>query len=168
MLPGAVKHLFSLDSPINGVCVLVPNPIPLLPPAFCGGVPGYPDYYLDQPAFRWGRDLSYSGQDGGSNPVFHFIGTLGDQVRVKIGSGTEPAYQTGLLTLQHELVVRGWCSDGGHTGCALAPDHVSNCPVTEDSNPKRRDHWIYEDGHFIEKFCPGNVAYVDKVLGLRY
>jgi hypothetical protein len=163
MLPGAVSHLFSLDSPINGACGGGFAGIHVTP---CLGPPGYPAFDLDDPFARWARDRDYLGQDGGRDPVFRFIGTRGDEVRVS-ALGNTPGYGTKGETLQHQLLVTGPCRRGNRSGCPSPPDHVSECPVPE-GHVTRRHRWIYDDGHFIEKFCPGNIAYVNKVLRLPY
>ena len=170
MLPGTVHHLFSLDSPINGVCAGQNIGAPQ-----CVGPPGYPAY-----ATRFDRDTdpSYLRQDGGSNPAFRFIGTLGDEVRVSNLLGTPvstPSYGTGTDTLQVQLLVTGPnCTGTDHADCPTRVDHVSQCalpeqrwvlnrvtPVVTDQN-----RWIYDTGHFVVKFCPGNVAYFNASLGL--
>ncbi len=162
MLPRAVKHIFSLDSPINGVCGGGFYGLHATP---CAGPPGYPAFDSSLLA----RDAGNLRQDSAQHEVFRLIGTLGDEVRVKLLFGAStPGYGTGRETLIHQILVDGRGCVTSDTGCPSPPDHVSNCPVTEDSNPKRPDHWIYQDGHFIVKFCSGNIAYVNQALGLDY
>lgn len=166
MLPGAAHHLFSLDSPINGVCAGRNVGLP------CGGPPGYPPY-----ADRFFLDPAYLLQDGGTNAAFRFVGTLGDEVRVNLPGpkGSTPGYETGNDTLQHQLLVTGYnCTAGHQSDCPSRVDHISECqlpeqpwvlnrvtPVVTDQN-----RWIYDTGHFVVKWCPGNITYFNRVLGL--
>ena len=166
MLPGAVHHLFSLDSPINGVCAGRNLGVP------CSGPPGYPAY-----SARFLVDPTYLIQDGGSSPAFRFIGTLGDEVRVNLPgpAGSTPGYETGNDTLQHQLLVTGsGCTASSHTDCTTRVDHISECQLPEQPwvldrvTPAVTDQnrWIYDTGHFVVKWCPGNIAYFNNVLGL--
>ena len=160
MLPGAVRHLFSLDSPINGVCIggkqaTQGHCIPFVSS-------GYPDF--DQ---RLGNDRTYFGQDGGPNYVFRFIGTFGDQVRFR----GVPSYGTGNETLQHQLLVKGPnCDTHRQSDCPGPWDHVTEFAVPEGAaaSPKNPQNWLYEDGHFVVKFYPGDVRFFNQVLGLSY
>jgi dienelactone hydrolase len=144
-LPG-VKQLFSLDSPINGVC---PSRITA---GKCDGVAGYPDYDS-----RVKRDKKYLLQDSSSGNPFRFIGTWGDSVNVDVPLFGGPAYGTGDETLQHQLLVKGsHCVDDKHNSDCPdqskgGPDHISECPIPKSG-------WVQGDQHFIVKFCPGNVA----------
>jgi len=166
MLPGAVKHLFSLDSPINGVCGGQNLGLP------CLGPPGYPDYNA-----RFSQDPNYLMQDGGSSPAFRFIGTLGDEVRASVGPGSTPGYETGTLTLQHQLLVTGLtCTGTDYADCPSRVDHVSECQLPEQPWVLNRvtpavtdqNRWIYDTGHFVVKWCPGNVDYFNRTLNLKY
>lgn len=151
LLPG-VAYLLSLDSPINGVC---PSRDPFT--HHCVGVPGYPEYDS-----RVARDRGYFQQD--HSGVFRFIGTYGDSVYANVPVIGGPAYGDGNETLQHQLLVKGdSCgnSAGANADCPDPPDHISECDIPSMG-------WIFDDQHFIVKFCPGNVAYFNQVLGLSY
>ncbi len=169
MLPGAVHHLFALDSPINGVCA--GRTFALGP---CVGPPGYPPYDA-----RFSLDPNYLTQDGGNSPAFRFIGSLGDEVRVALpgGHGSTPGYETGNDTLQHQLLVTGGkCTATNRADCPSRVDHVSECQIPEQRWVHNRvtpvvtdqNRWIYDTGHFVVKWCPGNVAYFNRTLGLTY
>ncbi len=41
-------------------------------------------------------------------------------------------------------------------------DYLSNCPVDYNTVPQ----WITDTGHFVVKYCPGVVNYIDQTLGL--
>jgi hypothetical protein len=173
MLPGAVKHLFSLDSPINGVCGLewvgyTPNFDDV--GGGCLGPPGYPTYQRGD--LTWTTDRFDLRQDGGRDPAFRFIGTFGDEVRANIPGSQQqtPGYEVGSATLQHQLLVVGsnCTSAGNHASCPSPPDHVSECVLPEGRQVNNRNRWIYDTGHFVVKWCPGNVAYFNRALGLTY
>lgn len=157
VLPGVTK-LFSLDSPINGVC-----PLRFPVSNICLTVFGYPNYDI-----RYLLDPWYFGQDKASGNAFRFIGTWGDGVNVlNVGpfSGL-PAYGTGDETLQHQLLVSGRnCVDArNNSDCPdqpNGPDHISECRIPGNG-------WVKDDQHFIVKFCPGNVDYFNRALGLSY
>lgn len=160
-LLGGVQHLFSIDSPINGVC---PARIPSLGPngaLMCVGPAdtGYPEYDS-----RIAIDASVLSRDRAAGEPFRFIGTNGDEVVIKF-LGDHPAYGTGDETLQHQLLVeQGRCvSQTDDAGCPEGPgswpDHISNCPIPASG-------WARDDQHFVVKFCPGNVNYFNTVLGL--
>jgi len=146
-LPSGVTHLFSLDSPINGVC-----------PTGCVGPAGYPAYLA-----RWSDDVSPLASDSGQDPPFRFVGTWGDGAHVPVLGN---AYQSGDDTLQHQLLVTGKnCSDlSNDADCPdlpNGPDHISECRIPSSG-------WVNDDQHFIVKFCPSNVDYFNKALGLQY
>ena len=163
-----VAHLFSLDSPINGVCPLRVALGPGPSRGSCVGPAGYPSY--DD---RVSTDRTIFGQDLNQGNPFRFIGTNGDEVHIVFKLPVinttvvdQPAYGTGNKTLQHQLLVRkGRCvSKGNDSGCPEAPrgpNHISNCPIPDSG-------WIHRDQHFIVKFCPGNVSFFNQTLGLTY
>jgi len=154
-LPGGT-HLFSLDSPINGVC---PARIRII--NRCVGPAGYPDYDS-----RTSTDRAYLALDDRHRDPFRFIGTWGDTVAIDKGPIQGPAYGTGNETLQHQLLVKGGqCVDSKHnSGCPdwqKGPDHISECRIPGSG-------WVNRDQHFIVKFCPGNVDFFNRTLGLSY
>ena len=139
-----VTHLFSLDSPVNGVCVFVSQ---------CAGPVGYPVYdERDKVGAR------YLPIDASQGYPFRFLGTWGEKVF---------GYGGGNDTLQRQLLVTGpKCGDGtSNADCKSPPDHISGCPILDKSPP-----WIQGDHsyHFVVKFCPDDVTYVNKTLGLIY
>jgi hypothetical protein len=170
-----VARLFSLDSPINGVCAT----------SACLGPPGYPDYGL--------RDEKYRPPNNALNPAydpyllqldqragepFRFIGTEGDHIPVKgpsvgpVGVTVDAYGPPGPENLQHQLLFAygsyGSCEenrvfDPEACPAPAPPNHVSDCPIDSQS-----PQWVQDDAHFIEKFCPGNVAYFNRTLGLHY
>lgn len=143
----SVTNLFALDSPINGVCTSI----------LCLGPVGYPSYGL-----RDTLDPAYLQLDAAMGNPFRFVGTWGDTVPIPPFFG---AYgPAGAENLQHELLVTGSnCDLGVSTDCPAPPDHVSGCPIFASS-----PQWVQDDQHFITKFCPENVAYVNGVLHLSY
>jgi Fibronectin type III domain len=160
-----VAHLFSLDSPINGVC---PVRVPTSTNGFvCAGPAdtGYPAY--DD---RFSRDPGLFAKDRAEGEPFRFIGTNGDKVSISFFSIHQPSYGTGNETLQHQLLVRhgGCVSAKDDAGCPEDlkhprrwPDHISNCKIPDRG-------WENDDQHFIVKFCPGNVTYFNQTLRLTY
>ncbi len=108
-LPTGTK-VFSLDSPINGVCPLRAPPLPVIPIFLwgsCLGVASYPTY--DDRLFH---DPTYLAQDLANGIPFAAIGTEGDTVSVPVkvfglDLGNLPAYGVGNETLQHQLLVTG-------------------------------------------------------------
>ncbi len=147
----AVGDIFTLDSPVNGVCYT----------PFCLGPTGYPKYNPDKQ--RYARDRRHLEQDANAGDPVHLLGTSGDTVPIFAGGAYGPA---GKENLQHELMVTGpQCGDqGNNTDCPAPPDHVSGCPI----DPKTSPSWVNDDQHFIVKFCPDDVAYVNNALGLSY
>ena len=160
-----VSRLFSLDSPINGVCATTD----------CFGPPGYPDYGLrddecldllcHQPNPDY--DPTLLALDRQAGEPFRFIGTVGDHV---VAKGFDAYGPPGEENLQHQLLFQYGPCEGGIAGLAknpeacpapAPPDHISDCPITDQS-----PQWVKDDAHFIEKFCPGNAAYFDQTLGL--
>ena len=141
-----VTHLFSLDSPINGVCVVS---------VVCTlGPEGYPNY-----GFRTLNDPGYLMADAQAEEPFRFLGTWGEQV---VG------YGTGNDTLQVQLLITGdKCGDGtDNSACPAPPDHISGCPIPAIVGPP----WITGsvNYHFVVKWCPDNVNYFNDTLGLTY
>ncbi|MBV9280014.1 MAG: alpha/beta fold hydrolase [Chloroflexi bacterium] len=169
ILPPGIR-LFSLDSPINGVCPFRIKGGKYGPVGQCVGPSGYPDYDS-----RVSTDAGYLTQDKAASYAFRLIGTWGDSVIITIkypdigpiGGGTiisGPAYGTGDETLQHELLVTGpTCADAKHNADCPdwphSPDHISECPIPGNG-------WVKDDQHFIVKFCPGNIDYFNYTLGL--
>jgi hypothetical protein len=168
-LPSSFVHAFSLDSPINGACGAH---IPVVGP--CLGPPSYPPYEL-----RVVFDPAYLLLDASQGEQFRFIGTYGDS---PLGG-----YQSGSETLEHQMLFN-YCSGGFFSSCppssystsqieslcadpnneagcpAGAPDHISDCPVNLSTSPA----WENAAAHYVEKFCPGNINYFNKALGLAY
>ncbi len=155
-LPRLFDAGFSLDSPINGACLKVVFA--------CLGPPTYPKY-----SDRQKNDPQWLAADAAQGDSFQFIGTYGDS----------PAggYQSGAETLQHQLLFdyNTYSSDQINQLCAnpfsenscpapAPPDHISECPVGYPGEPS----WESSIDHFVEKFCPGDVTYVNNVLGLSY
>ena len=143
-----VYRLFSLDSPINGVCASV----------VCAGPPGYPSYGVRQQVDPVLLSLDERGGD-----AFRLLGTVGDTVPTPIGDSYGPS---GDQNLQHQLLFDyPHCSDSSGITCPAPapPDHVSDCPITSQS-----PSWVQQSQHFVVKFCPGDVKYFDKTLGLSY
>lgn len=155
---------FSLDSPINGVCVTL----------LCGSIPGYPEWNkretFDQ---QW---LTFDASEGWG---FRFIGTYGDEVRINLPIGHLDSYGSGAETLEHQLPfpyssslheaeVRSLCGNPLQEDTCPAsapPDHISeHCEIVEHLVPA----WEEREGHYVVKYCPSNVAYFNSVLGLAY
>jgi len=165
---------FSLDSPINGIAS------PYSPA-------GYPQWGSDSLRTEEAQALN---EDEAQGFRFHFIGTFDDRVQIPvtvpvpgpcfpagvcITTTTFPAYGVGIETLEHQLLlklnytdsqIQSQCGDPSHEdGCLAAPsppDHISECSIPQDSS------WENTVGHFVVKYCPGNVAYFNHTLGLSY
>jgi virginiamycin B lyase len=156
--PGGVEG-FSLDSPINGVEVNGhDSPYP-------AGYPKFSDRYS-----AGSTGLAYDNSLG--DPLypdpFRFVGTWGDSPTTKLGPITLNNAYGGPYsdeTLQHQLLVTGsQCNNQGNiTSCPSPPDHVSGCSISSSSPA-----WVRADAHFIVKFCPDDVAYFNRTLGLNY
>ena len=142
-----VTHLFSLDSPVNGACYAIT----------CSNVAGYPRY----PRSLTQQDPKLLALDNATGDQMRLIGTEGDTVPMPGGGAYGPPGPENLL---HQLLL-SHCKmkSGSPKSCSISvpPDHVSTCPITSKS-----PQWVQNDQHFITKFCPGNVAYFDAVLGL--
>ena len=130
----------------------------------CAGPPTYPRY-----AWRTILDPLFLALDSDRGESFRFIGTYGD-------SPLE-GYQTGAKTLEHQLLfnyrqyspsqIESLCANPmNEAGCPAPapPNHISECPVRLASSPD----WQNKAAHFVEKFCPGDVAYFNATLGLSY
>lgn len=159
--PSNLLRALSLDSPINGACsqlVLFPGP--------CLTPPTYPPYQTDRLKTD---DPRYLGVDAARGESFRFVGTFGDS----------PAggYQSGVFTLEHQLLfdystysasqIESACANPyNEAGCPVPvpPDHLSECPVNLPGQPS----WETAAAHYVEKFCPGDVAYFDNTFGLNY
>jgi hypothetical protein len=175
-LPPKFLAAFSLDSPINGVCI--PPLAGLLGPA-CLGLPSYPDYLKE--ISTKSDDPSYLQQDSSSGEQFHFIGTYGDPVNIPVLGN---AYGSGGETLEHQLLfdyntysssqVESKCGNFAlanpvdESGCPAPapPDHISQCPVSLPLS--LTPDWEQAAAHYVVKFCPGNVNYFNHTLGLSY
>ena len=165
--PPAQIQAFSLDSPINGSCG-TPG---------CIGPPSYPDY-TQRGTYDEGSG-GYLGMDASRGNNMHFIGTYGDSPLI-LGFR---AYGTGAETLEHQMpfdylahtsdYIEAHCyveagPTGGwpqvHSTCPAPdpPDYVSPCPV--DFNTVAP--WITDTGHFVVKYCPGVIDYVNQEVGL--
>jgi hypothetical protein len=148
-----VTNVFTLDSPINGVCTS----------AACLNVPGYPDFNPAQT--RFARDRDQLRRDAAAGYPVRFVGTFGDTVPIPPG-GFGAYGLPGPDNLQHELLVTGsQCavSINYTADCPPPADHISGCPIVPGS-----PGWVEDDQHFITKFCPDNVAYFNSVIGLSY
>jgi hypothetical protein len=153
-LPATFRSAFSLDSPINGACKETP-----IISFGCGGPPSYPPY-----GQRDSYDPAVIAVDVAQGNPFRFIGSYGDS----------PAggYQSGAKTLEHQLLfdyntysesqIESLCADPNHeAGCPVArPDHLSECPVDQTLS--------WETAHYVEKYCPKDVSFVNGVLFLPY
>jgi hypothetical protein len=159
--PPEFRDAFALDSPINGVCVTIG----------CVKIASYPEWEE-----REVNDPKYLTSELESGETFHFIGTYGDPVEVPI---LGHAYGTGPETLEHQLLfpynpptftyeeVQALCADpSNESGCpAYGPiDHISACPLVESAVPS----WEWHEGHYVVKYCPDDVAFVNKELKLQY
>jgi hypothetical protein len=157
--PSRPVKALSLDSPINGVCVTI----------LCLGPPTYPEWEE-----REEEDPKLLALDDSEADDFRFVGTWGDPVEV----GPAHAYGTGPETLEHQQLfsysdtltadqIQQDCPSGSnsHTGCPAPepPDHISECPITSND-----PSWEQKEGHFVVKFCPGDVAFFNGLLGLSY
>jgi hypothetical protein len=169
-----VVKVFTLDSPITGVCPggNVFTPLGITP---CTGPTGYPNYNA---RFATSNDPSELNQDAAAGYPVLFIGTQGDTVPVFAAAFVPVgAYgPSGPENLQHELLVTGKeffgtgsaCSyPNNQTDCQAPPNHISECDI-DTSGPYANTAWIQDDQHFITKFCPGNVAFFNNSLGLSY
>jgi hypothetical protein len=156
---------FSLDSPINGGCVGGNSH-----QATCLGPIGYPGWgtrvYSDH------SELNFDAEHGNR---FRFIGTYGDSLEL---IGPIALYgSTGAENLEHTLLfpygglnplglqvstVENVCADPlneSHCPAPAPPDHISNCPIGKKPPP-------WEVAHFVVKYCPGDVAYINNTIGL--
>lgn len=145
-----VAALFSLDSPINGVT----TPIPF----------GYPSFSIST---LWTQDRNMLAVDKKSRGIFHFIGTFGDSPVINLPGITLHAYGDPYsnTVLEHQLLVVGpnCATQSNSSDCPAPLDHISGCRITASSKS-----WIIASSHFIVKFCPDDVEYVNQVLGLSY
>jgi hypothetical protein len=157
-IPRSFDQGFSLDSPINGINPCIPG--------VCVTLPSYPKYQDRQK-----NDPGWLAADTGPDTAFHFIGTYGDP----LGIGPIKFYGTGAETLEHQMLfdyntysasqIESACAKPlDESGCPAPspPDHISECPILFFPD------WEQDAGHFVEKFCPGDVTFVDNVLGLPY
>jgi len=153
-LPAHFRGAFSLDSPINGACA---GPAPF---GFgCAGPPSYPPY-----GARKSIDPQVISVDDAQNDPFHFIGSFGDS---PVGG-----YQDGAKTLEHQMLfdynsysedqIESLCGNtSNESSCPVAkPDHLSDCPVDQTLS--------WETAHYVEKYCPGDVSFVNGALFLLY
>jgi hypothetical protein len=135
----------------------------------CLGPPTYPEWEE-----REEEDPKLLALDDSEADDFRFVGTWGDPVEV----GPAHAYGTGPETLEHQQLfsysdtltadqIQQDCPSGSnsHTGCPAPepPDHISECPITSND-----PSWEQKEGHFVVKFCPGDVAFFNGLLGLSY
>jgi hypothetical protein len=168
-----VPHIqaFSLDSPINGSCGT---------PVTCIGPPGYPPYEA-RTIYDQGPD-GYLGIDQSHGDNMHFIGTYGDSPIINLPLGINiHAYGADAETLEHQMPfdysqhdpgsVVATCNVEGSTkgqwpqvnpNCpAAVPDYLSPCPVDFNSVAP----WITDTGHFVVKYCPGVITYLNQAVG---
>jgi hypothetical protein len=166
---------FSLDSPINGSCG-TPG---------CVGPPGYPPFFArtlyDGPSIIDGGTGGYLGIDQSQGNPMHFIGTYGDSPAISLLFGiiTVHSYDSGSVTLEHQLPfdynthsiseveqdcdVKAEAKVDRRCPAPNPPDHISRCSV--DYNGVAT--WIQDTGHFVVKYCPDVINYINKVVGLR-
>ncbi len=154
---------FTLDSPINGSCG-TPG---------CIGPPSYPDY-TQRGTYDEGSG-GYLGMDQSRGNNLHFIGTYGDSP-VVLGFHS---YGSGSETLEHQMpfwytsvssgYIESHCNVGANAlvnpkkcPAPSPPDHISRCSV--DYNGVAQ--WIQDTGHFVVKYCPDVINYINGVLGL--
>ena len=169
-LPLYFFRAFSLDSPINGVCVTFA----------CLGPVSYPPWNS-----RQALDSIALIADAAQGQPFRFIGTFNDPLAVPTSSGPFHGYGEDVETLKHQMLfnysytdseIDDLCrnpadeGDCGRLAAPSPPDHISECPIPSESEVKRTPQlaWEYNDGHFIVKFSPGDVAYFNNSLGLSY
>jgi hypothetical protein len=176
--PPQLDKVFTLDSPINGVCPMAP---------LCLGPPTYPDYNARGQS---NQDPTYLSDDGSSGEQVRFIGTYNDSPFVPTVFGQYNAYGTGAETLEVQMLfnyqgntdlqikesyaqVEATCANSSNeSGCPVAPpDHISECTVDYYNIPGHTPTmpiWVGLTGHFVVKYCPGDVAYFNQTLGLQY
>jgi hypothetical protein len=174
----------SLDSPINGACGGLSF--------FCVGPPSYPPYGDRDHRDRDHTYLSLDASVNGLIDPFRFIGTFGDSPIGGYQSGSQTLEHQLLFDYQShpETSVESLCSNSlDESGCPAPepPDHISDCPVANDpdndgdDNVNEGDSSVsvpFDDGpplmaswetaHYVEKYCPGNVAYFNASVGLSY
>jgi hypothetical protein len=153
---------FTLDSPINGSCGT-----PL-----CIGPPTYPDY--NQRGTYDEGSGGYLGMDQSRGNNLHFIGTYGDSPVVlgfqSYGSGSEtlehqmPFWYTSVSStyIESHCNVEAKALVNPQCPAPSPPDHISRCSV--DYNGVAQ--WIQDTGHFVVKYCPDVINYINGVLGL--
>jgi pimeloyl-ACP methyl ester carboxylesterase len=157
---------FSLDSPINGSCGT-----PL-----CIGPPGYPDFDL-RTRYDEGSN-GYLGIDQSQGNPMHFIGTYGDSPVIPIiGPINIHSYGSGSETLEHQMPfdygpseqpfqvehdcnVEAGAKVNPQCPAPSPPDHISRCSVDYFSVAP----WIQDTGHFVVKYCPDVINYINGVL----
>lgn len=165
-----VPHIqaFSLDSPINGSCGT---------PVTCIGPPGYPPFET-RTIYDQGSN-GYLGIDHSEGNNMHFIGTYGDSPVV---AGVVHSYGDNEETLQHQLPFDysqhdpGYITDHCHvqagagggwpqveSDCPVPnpPDYLSPCSVEFYSAAQ----WIQDTGHFVVKYCPEVIDYINQTVG---
>ncbi len=158
---------FSLDAPINGSCGTWVT---------CIGPPGYPPYET-RTTYDQGSQ-GYLGIDQSQGNNMHFIGTYGDSPVV---AGVVHSYGDNEETLQHQLPFdysqhdSGYIADHCHvqgvsggwpqvqSACPVPnpPDYLSPCPVEFNTVAQ----WITDTGHFVVKYCPGVINYLNQAVG---
>ncbi|MGP8000965.1 MAG: fibronectin type III domain-containing protein [Streptosporangiaceae bacterium] len=175
---------FSLDSPINGSCG-TPG---------CIGPIGYPPYN-QRTVYDEGSN-GYLGIDQSQGNPMHFIGTYGDsplitlpgppscslnEFDIEVCTKTTihiHSYDSGSQTLEHQLPfdyasdqpfqveqdcnVEAQAKVNSQCPAPNPPDHISRCSVDYFGVAQ----WIQDTGHFVVKYCPDVINYINGALGL--
>jgi Fibronectin type III domain len=158
---------FSLDSPINGSCG-TPG---------CIGPLGYPPYN-QRTVYDEGSN-GYLGIDQSQGNPMHFIGTYGDSPVIPIGPINIHSYGSGSETLEHQMPFDYGLSEqpfqveqdcnvepgakvNPQCPAPSPPDHISRCSVDYFGVAQ----WIQDTGHFVVKYCPDVINYINRVVGL--
>ena len=96
--------------------------------------------------------------------VFNYYLSLGQIGGVQLGpcisSSSAPSYTYDQVALR--------CANGADEAKCPAhapPDHVSQCSI---ALKRSRPSLGICRGHFVVKFCPGDVSYFNRTLGLSY
>jgi hypothetical protein len=192
-LPPNFVGAFSMDSPITGGCGLI-EPFCVGPPSY----PDYRKLHAVGtnllPLEGNGSQPFYFIGTFGDSPAKEFlgVGVPGYQ------TGAEELQHQLLFNYDqvssHEINDR--CHDSlNEGGCPIVRpwDHISECPVADDADndqddtingglppfdltdglfgnpgdgPNLVESW--EEPHFVEKYCPGNVRFFNSKLGLSY
>ncbi|MGW2525378.1 fibronectin type III domain-containing protein [Streptomyces sp. NPDC001617] len=190
--------VFTLDSPINGAGSCLPGPGPKTCVNFAaypkfvdrGQYDEGSGGYLGTDAEN-GNTVHFIGTYGDSPAIeipFPCVPATHAHVPHHPGYVCVPPLRSygepnSPVTLEHQVPfdyiantsgkIEGACGlERGPSGWAVKkscpvpapPDHISECPVAYDKSQK----WIVDTGHFVVKYCPGDVLYFNQMLGLQY